>query len=551
MKITIGDYLLKRLSELGIRHVFGVPGDYNLGFLDQILDYTGLEWIGACNELNGAYAADGYARVRGAACMVTTFGVGELSAINGIAGAYSEYVPVIKIVGMPSLSTQERKAIVHHTLGGGDFNVFANMYSQVTQSQALLTKFNAATEIDRVLRDCFIKKRPVYIGIPSDITYHEIEVEDIPLDLSYPKSDTDAVRQAVERTVGLIKCAISPVVIADIGAVRHRMKPLIEELLNKSGIPFATMNLGKGIIDESHPLFLGNYNGDYSSPGVQQRVETSDCIVSIGTVLSDFNTGGFTAKIDVNVTIEIHSNYVQIKHAVYDNMYFKDFLPELAFYLSRVKSSCSSFEKTKLEKYTPKDAPVTQKRFWQRMSGFLKPNSIVVAETGTSMFGGLQMHIPDNTKFIAQTLWGSIGYSVGAVLGTCMADKGRQSILFVGDGSFQLTAQEVSTMIRQKVKPIIFLINNDGYTIERVIHGPTMLYNDIQMWNYAELPHVFGNDIVWTIKVSDENQLEAALAECDKHPEKLRFIEVIMDRDDAPEVLLKIGAACAAANKYK
>ncbi|NGX55327.1 MAG: Indole-3-pyruvate decarboxylase [Chlamydiae bacterium] len=549
MKITIGDYLLKRLKELGIRHVIGVPGDYNLGFLDQIVNYEGLQWIGTCNELNGAYAADGYARINGASCMVTTFGVGELSAINGVGGSYAEYVPVIKIVGMPSLSTQERKAIVHHTLGGGDFNVFADMYSKVTESQALLTKFNAASEIDRVIRDCFIKKRPVYIGIPSDITYHEIEVEDKPLDLSYPKSNPDAIQEAVERVAKLIENSKCPVILADICAIRHSMKPYIDALIDKTGIHFATMNMGKGIINESHPLFIGNYNGDFSTEGVQKRVESSDCIISIGTVLSDFNTGGFTAKLNVNVTLEIHSNYVQIKHSVYPDLYFVDFFPNLTTRLSKTEFS-TKVEKSQSPPYTPREIPITQVRFWQRISDYLEKNCVVIAETGTSMFGSLPMPIPDDTKFIAQTLWGSIGYSVGATLGTCLAAPDRQTLLFVGDGSFQLTGQEVSTMIRQRLKPIIFLINNDGYTIERVIHGPTMIYNDIQMWDYVNLPKIFGNDIIWTTKVSNELELEAALEETKKHPEKLRFIEVIMDRDDSPEILKRIGKACAEANKY-
>lgn len=549
MQITIGDYLLKRLKELGIKHVLGVPGDYNLGFLDQIVNYEGLEWIGTCNELNGAYAADGYARIKGASCMVTTFGVGELSAINGVGGSYAEYVPVIKIVGMPSLSTQERKAIVHHTLGGGDFNVFADMYSKVTESQALLTKFNAASEIDRVIRDCIVKKRPVYIGIPSDITFHKIEVEDKPLDLSYPKSDPGAVQEAVERVAKLIENSKCPVIIADLCAVRHRMKPYIDALIDKTGIHFATMNMGKGIINESHPLFIGNYNGDFSTEGVQKRVESSDCIISIGTVMSDFNTGGFTAKLNVNVTLEIHSNYVQIKHSVYPNLYFVDFFPNLTSRLSKMECT-SRVERSPITPYVPREIPITQARFWQRMSDYLEKNCVVVAETGTSMFGSLPMPIPDDTKFIAQTLWGSIGYSVGAVLGTCLAAPDRQSLLFVGDGSFQLTCQEVSTMIRQKLKPIIFLINNDGYTIERVIHGPTMVYNDIQMWDYANLPKIFGNSIVWTTKVSNELELESALEETKKHPEKLRFIELIMDRDDSPEILKRIGQACAEANKY-
>src|SRR3989338_10737001 len=163
-KITIGDYLLLRLKELGIDDIFGVPGDYNLGFLDQIAAYKGMEWIGTCNELNGAYASYGYARIKGVGALVTTFGVGELSAINGIAGAYAEYVPVVHIVGVPATSIRANKSMVHHTLGDGRFNVFSDMYADITMAQTLLSENNAAAEIDRVLTVCWLKKRPVYIA---------------------------------------------------------------------------------------------------------------------------------------------------------------------------------------------------------------------------------------------------------------------------------------------------------------------------------------------------------------------------------------------------
>ncbi|MEM1243434.1 MAG: alpha-keto acid decarboxylase family protein [Pseudomonadota bacterium] len=548
MRITIGDYLLQRLAELQIKHVFGVPGDYNLGFLDQIVNFNDLNWVGNCNELNAAYAADGYARINGMSALVTTFGVGELSAINGIAGAYAEYVPIVNIVGMPSTITQAQKSLVHHTLGTGDFNVFLQMFTKVTIAQAIINPQNAARQIDRVLQIGFIKKRPVYIGLPSDITYKEIEVELKPLQLAYPKSNLQAVNEAVNRTIGILTNVKKPVFLADICAVRHPMKPHILKLIEKTGIPFATMNMGKGIIDESHPLFLGNYNGDFSSEGVQQRVESSDCIISFGTILSDFNTGGFTTKLSANVTIEIHSNYVQLKHSIYPDLYFADFIPALTAGLKGIKFAEVVTEKT-IPVYTATQEAIKQERFWLRMSEFLQSEDIVLAETGTSLFGSLGIKIPDKVTYICQALWGSIGYSVGSLLGATLAAPDKRVILFVGDGSFQLTAQEVSTMLRYKTKPIIFLINNDGYTIERVIHGPRMTYNDIQMWQYAKLPTMF-NGAVWSTQVKTELELETAINELDKHRQELCFVEIFMDIDDVPEILRKIGIAMAEQNKY-
>src|SRR3990167_1780087 len=547
-KITIGDYLLLRLKELGIDDIFGVPGDYNLGFLDQIAAYKGMEWIGTCNELNGAYASDGYARIKGVGALVTTFGVGELSAINGIAGAYAEYIPIVNIVGVPATSIQDRKSIVHHTLGDGRFTVFSDMYKDVTAAQAILSTTNAASEIDRVLTLCWLKKRPVYIALPSDITFSEIDAPTMPLNLSYPASNRDAVHELVERAGLTLEKSKSPIVLMDICAQRHPMKKLILEFLKVTGLPFATMNMGKAIIDESHPQFIGSYSGDFSTEGVQERVEKSDCIITFGSLMSDFNTGGFTTKIDANATIEIHSYFSRVKQSVYDNTLFLDTIPALTKRVSGYHYK-EQIIKPKQEKSRKYMGTIYHKNFWQHVESYLTKKCIVLAETGTSMFGATQMHMPDGSTYISQCLWGSIGYAVGALLGACVAAPNRQAVLFVGDGSFQLTAQEISTIERHHLRPTIFLLDNDGYTVERLIHGPTMPYNDIQHWNYVDLPKVFGTE-AWSIRVKTEEELERVLLDRKKHAGKMAFITVVMEKMDAPETLIKLGAVVEKANKY-
>ncbi|MCX7125601.1 MAG: thiamine pyrophosphate-binding protein [Gammaproteobacteria bacterium] len=538
-----------RLTELGVSHVFGVPGDYNLGFLDQVVNFSKIEWIGTCNELNGAYATDGYARIKGAGALLTTFGVGELSAINGIAGAYAEYVPIVNIVGIPSTPVREKKSIVHHTLGDGRFTVFSDMYKSITVAQTILNNDNAASEIDRVLTECWLRKRPVYIALPSDVSYLEIEAPKKPLDLSYPKSNKDAVNELVERAAITLEKAKHPVVLIDVCAQKHPMKLLILEFLEKTGIPFATMNMGKAIINESHAQFIGNYNGDFSSDGVQKKVEESDCIITFGSLMSDFNTGSFTAKINVNATIEIHGFHARVKQSVYDNALFCETIPALIHRLStyHYQEKITSVKKIKEEQ--PQEIVICHKRFWNQVSHFLQKKSIILAEAGTSMFGTQQMHMPDDSTYIAQTLWGSIGYTVGALLGVCVAAPDRQAVLFVGDGSFQLTAQEISTMVRHDLTPTIFLLDNDGYTVERVIHGPTMPYNDVQHWDYTQFPKIFGKD-VWSIQVNNEVELKNALVAREKNKDKLAFITVMMEKMDAPEVLIKIGKAVSELNKY-
>ncbi|MFI4919803.1 MAG: alpha-keto acid decarboxylase family protein [Legionellales bacterium] len=546
-KISIADYLLTRLSELGITDIFGVPGDYNLLFLDHIINCPSQSWVGNCNELNAAYAADGYARIRGAAAIVTTFGVGELSAINGIAGSYAEYLPVVNIVGAPATTMQKEGAIMHHTFGTGDFRVFINMFEKISADVAVLDHADKAAEhIDRVLTTCWVKKQPVYISLPSNMVDVEIDAPTQPLPLVYPDSNPDSVAELVSRATQLIRQAKSPVILLDICAARHPMKALIHTLLDQTGLPFATMNMGKAIINESHPGFLGGYSGDLSAPGTQERIEQADCIISFGTIMSDFNTGGFSSSIKASANIEIHSDHVKLKYALYPKVYFNAVLPALIQALAGYHYTEKSSALPRPE-YQPLPLPITQQRFWLNMGQYFKEQDIIIAETGTSMFGVLETPIPDNATVIVQALWGSIGYSVGALLGAALADRSRRTLLFVGDGSFQLTAQELSSVLRHQLCPIVFLLNNAGYTIERVIHGPNMPYNDVQPWQYAELSRIFGEN-VFAVKVSTEQDLAEALLQADKQSDKLCFIEVMMEAGDCPDVLRRLGKACDMKN---
>ncbi|MCP3966969.1 MAG: alpha-keto acid decarboxylase family protein [Lentisphaerae bacterium] len=547
-KLPLAEYLLLRLRELNIDHIFGVPGDYNLSFLDKIVEYPDIEWVGNCNELNAAYAADGYARVRGAAALVTTFGVGELSAINGLAGAFSEHIPLVSIVGMPSSSTQHAHVIVHHTLGNTDFRVFAEMAGKITCGQAILNKSNAVNAINELLIRAVRYKRPVYLGIPSDMFMTELETEITPLKLETPKSDPNALDEAANAAAELIMQSRRPVMLIDLDSERFNMKYLIKEFLEATNFPAVTRPMGKGVLDESYTNFLGFDCGDFSAPELRARLESSDCVVSVGTKQSDFNTGNFTSTLNLNTVIDIQSNHVRVRHAVFDNVFYSDFLMYLKDKINK-KIDTEKLPHPDIIKYKAENRQLSQERFWQRAADFIKSDSILVCETGTSLFGIFQQKLPENIKFIGQALWASIGYSVGAALGAAVAAPKKDVVLFVGDGSLQLTAQAISTMLRLKLNPIIFVINNDGYTVERLIHGAHQPFNDIMNWQYTKLPETFNGES-WTVRVSTETELEKALSEIHEHRDKLRMVEVVMDKFDAPELLEKIGGACADLNRY-
>ncbi|MDW9210467.1 indolepyruvate decarboxylase [Bacillus thuringiensis serovar toumanoffi] len=545
---TVSTYLLDRLHELGIEHIFGVPGDYNLAFLDDVVAHENLKWIGNCNELNAAYAADGYARIKGIAALITTFGVGELSAINGIAGSYAENVPVIKITGTPPTKVMENGAIVHHTLGDGKFDHFSNMYREITVAQTNVTPEHAAEEIDRVLRACWNEKRPVHINLPIDVYNKPINKPTEPILYKQILSNKEALDKMLLHATSKIKNAKKPVILADFEVDRFHAKENLHQFVEKTGFPIATLNMGKGIFPEKHPQFIGVYTGDVSSPYLRKRIDESDCIISIGVKLTDTITGGFTQGFTKEQVIEIHPYTVKIIDKKYGPVVMKDVLQQLSDVIEHRNEETLDIKPfiseslSITEEFNPKEQMITQKRFWQQIYHFLHENDILIAEQGTPFFGSATIPLPNNTTYVAQPLWGSIGYTLPALLGTQLANLSRRNILVIGDGSFQLTVQELSTILRQNLKPIIFLINNNGYTVERAIRGQNQPYNDIQMWDYTKLTNVFGTEEKsQTFKVENETELAEVLTNITFNKNQLIFIEVIMSQSDQPELLAKLG----------
>ncbi|PEY65006.1 indolepyruvate decarboxylase [Bacillus thuringiensis] len=545
---TVSTYLLDRLHELGIEHIFGVPGDYNLAFLDDVVAHENLKWIGNCNELNAAYAADGYARIKGIAALITTFGVGELSAINGIAGSYAENVPVIKITGTPPTKVMENGAIVHHTLGDGKFDHFSNMYREITVAQTNVTPEHAAEEIDRVLCACWNEKRPVHINLPIDVYNKPINKPTEPILYKPILSNKEALDKMLLHATSIINNAKKPVILADFEVDRFHAKENLHQFVEKTGFPIATLSMGKGIFPEKHPQFIGIYTGDVSSPYLRKRIDESDCIISIGVKLTDTITGGFTQGFTKEQVIEIHPYTVKIIDKKYGPVVMKDVLQQLSDVIEHRNEETLDIKPfiseslSITEEFNPKEQMITQKRFWQQIYHFLHENDILIAEQGTPFFGSATIPLPNNTTYVAQPLWGSIGYTLPALLGTQLANLSRRNILVIGDGSFQLTVQELSTILRQNLKPIIFLINNNGYTVERAIRGQNQPYNDIQMWDYTKLTNVFGTEEKsQTFKVENETELAEVLTNITFNKNQLIFIEVIMSQSDQPELLAKLG----------
>ncbi|KAI1319588.1 putative pyruvate decarboxylase [Xylariaceae sp. FL0255] len=558
--VHVAEYLFTRLHQLGIRSIHGVPGDYNLVALDYIPG-AGLQWVGNANELNAAYAADGYARVNGVGAIVTTFGVGELSAVNGIAGAYSEMVPVVHIVGCPSTLSQRSGMILHHTLGNGDFNVFANMSANISCAVAkLVDPSEIATQIDHTLRECLLRSRPVYMMLPTDMVEKDIEGERLAtsIDLSESTNDPEKEKYVVDVILGYLHAAKNPVILLDACAIRHRVLAEVRALIDKTKLPVFVTPMGKGAIDETHVCYGGVYAGSASSPAIKDMVEGSDFVLSVGSLKSDFNTAGFSYRMSQLNTIDLHSDHCVVRYSEYSGVKMRGVLQKITerVDVSKLKVAAAPPKYETAEPRGSGDGPILQDWFWPRISSYLREKDIVVTETGTANFGIWETRFPSGVTALSQVLWGSIGYAVGACQGAALAAKDagdkRRTILFEGDGSLQLTAQEIATMVKHNLDVTIFIICNDGYTIERFIHGMTASYNDVPTWKYRDLGLVFGGSdkTVKSYAVRTPDELDSLLADQDFASTRpgLKLVELYMGREDAPRALKMVGEASAKNN---
>lgn len=531
MMMPVGEFLLRRLREAGVGHSFGVPGDFNLELLQQVEDSGTLEWIGTCNELNASYAADGYARLNGLAALIVTQAVGALSAINGVAGSCAEHVPVICVCGSIPLRSIERGLGMHHTMADGTWDRFLNAYAQVTAAQARLTLDNAATEIDRLIRTAWRRKLPVYMELPSDIAYLDIEVPSAPLMLDEQPGDPERLRSCAAAIAGRLSEAKSPAILVDLDADRFGAAGEVMGLAEKMQLPVAVVAPAKGVIDETFPYYAGIYNGRSSQPHVRKTIEKSDCLLDIGYRPIDLTSGGFTASLPAS-TIHVRGRSADVGRDNYQAVMLKEVLRGVIDAVPQVTDRATRpHVPAQATADHDRSAKLTQAAYWEAIQGYIRAGDVLIAEDGTS-YGAVGLDLPPNCTFVSQAVWGSTGYTVGSLLGTLTAAPHRRHLLFVGDGSFQMTAQELSTMLRHHYKPVIFLINNGGYTVERCHLGKTSRYNDVATWAYADLPKVFHpGTTARSFVVKTVEDLRQALSAPN---DTLIFIESIMDPYDAP-----------------
>jgi TPP-dependent 2-oxoacid decarboxylase len=531
---TIGDYLIARLHALGVGHVFGIPGDYVLGFYDQLVA-SELKVVTTCDEQGAGFAADAYARIRGLGVVCVTYCVGGLKVANSTAGAFAEKSPVVVISGAPGMKEREKNPLLHHKVR--EFDTQRKVFEQLTVASAVLSDPQTAfQEIDRVLHAVLRYKRPVYLELPRDMVARPGIKHHSPTQF-HETSDPAALAEALGEAVAMINAARQPVILADVEVHRFGLQEMLLKLIEKGNIPFASTILGKSVMSEQHPLCLGVYEGAMGRDDVRAYVESSDCVIMLGTFMTDINLGIYTARLDPARSISATSEKLSIRYHTFEDVRFKDFMRGLiAADLRRRESDTHPHPEEEPEFRVEPRAKLTVKRLFQRLDAFLSDETIVIVDVGDALFGGADLFIHRRTEFLGPAYYASMGFAVPAAIGAQLANPSLRPLVIVGDGAFQMTGLEIATALRLRLNPIILVLNNAGYGTERQIHdGP---YNDILPWEYSKIPEVLGGGRGFVARTEDE--LDSALLAARADSAQFSIIDARLDPLDRSPALERL-----------
>lgn len=554
MEYTVGHYLATRLTQLGLNHVFAVAGDYNLSLLDEMAKDSNLEQVYCCNELNCGFAAEGYARSRIMGASVVTFSVGAFSAFNAAGGAFAENLPMLLISGAPNNNDYGSGHILHHTMGYSDYRYQIEMAKQVTcVAVSIAHASEAPCLIDHAIRHALRNRKPAYIEISCNIASAPCPPPGpITAITKSLVSDAGTLKVAAEACLKALNKSKNPVIVIGGKARSAGGEKQIVELADKLGCAVTTMAQAKGFFPEEHAQYVGTYWGEISAPGVENLVAQSDCRIYIGAVFNDYSTVGWTCQVTGENDLFISPHHVRVGKNEFSGIYLDDFL---AIFAPMVQKNPTSLEQYRAKGIKPTQTPaapaeaeLTVVELCRQIQGIIDNKTTLFLETGDSWFHGMHFNLPNGARVESEMQWGHIGWSVPSMFGYAVSEPDRRNIMMVGDGSFQLTAQEVCQMIRQKLPVIIILINNRGYTIEVKIHdGP---YNRVKNWDYAGLINVFnaedGKGL--GLKAKNGGELAEAMKKALTNKEGPTLIEVAIDPQDCSPDLVVWGKRVQTAN---
>ena len=535
--VSVGQYLIRRLCEYGVRDVFGIPGDYVLAFYDM-MEKSPLRLIGCTREDCAGFAADAYARVNGIGAVCVTYCVGGLSLCNSIAGAYAEKSPVVVISGAPGLGERVNNPLLHHKVK--DFQTQADVFRRLCGAEAELNDPNAAfRRIDRVLEHVARYKRPGYIELPRDMV-GVVPEGAYTTSVRPTASDPEALAEAVAEAAGRVAAARSPVIIADVEIHRFGLQDKLLALAEGAGIPMVSTILGKSVVSERHPLFAGLYEGAMGREEVTQFVESSDCVILLGAFMTDINFGLNTAHLDLTRCIDATSERLRISHHQYDSVLLADFLDGLIGAGLKVPPrTLPTRPGTYSEVYQLQaDAPLTISRLISRLNQSLDESIVVIADIGDALFASSDLVIHRQTEYLAPAYYTSMGFAVPAALGVMVARPELRPIVLVGDGAFQMTGMELSSVVRYGFHPIVIVLDNCGYGTERWLHAADHAFNDVHPWHYFKLPELLGGGTGYEVR--SEGDFDRALRQALADRSGFSLIHVHLDPQDASQAMVRL-----------
>ena len=534
-QLTIGDYLLKKLKNYGINHIFGIPGDYVVQFFEMI-EQSPIQHIGTTREETAGFAADAYARTNGMGTACVTYGVGGLSMINAVTAAYAEKSPLVVISGGPGIKERTEGALLHHK--GKNFYTQQRIYEEITVASALLDEpFTAFNEIDRVLDAVYWHKRPGYIELPRDMVSIHGAIQQRPSTGEH-YSDPEILDAALVNAISFINESDNPIILAGVELHRFEFRDKLLRLAEEKQIPVVTTLLGKSVMPEAHPLYLGIYGGAMGRTEITTLVETSDCLIILGAFMTDVNLGIYTANLARSRSISATSDKITVCYSTYEDVVFEDFLDGLCApqLIKRPKVNLEWVLEVSEPFVMVPDQALTVQRLFQQLNLFLHDDLTVIPDVGDSLWGAADLRLPEQTEFISLAYYTSMGFAIPAAIGAQLSKPNSRPLVIVGDGAFQMTGTELSTTIRYGLNPIIIVLNNKGYgTMRPLVEGH---FNDVENWHYTRFPELLGAGSAYSVRTEGEfdTAMKAALTET----EHFVLIEVEIDKLDISPALSRL-----------
>lgn len=530
--MTLNEFIFKVIENLGAKHTFGIPGDFALP-LYATQENTNIEGIICTHEPNAVFAADAYARVSGLGVVLTTYGAGALNMINPVAMAYAEKSPIVVISGAPEQQMKQESRFIHHLVR--DYQTQLRVFNEICVEAVCIQSIETACkDILSAFNTAMLEQQPAYIEVPRNLMNETIPnpIELSKNELTQSLSDPESLQEAVREITSMIKQRKKPIIHAGIGVRRYRLKKQLETWSERFSIPVVTSVLAKGAFSEGHPNFRGMYMGDMGSSETRDILAESDCVIQIGMIESDVNTGFWTGMAKKSQSIVIDPHKIRVSHHYYDNVYIGDLVESLANEKNSEASSLKPMVTPPKKPTVSQTSEITPITIAETLNRLDLNNYHVLCDIGDSWFIGLELRA---NSFMAPGYYASMGFAVPGAVGAGLGHPEKRNLVLVGDGAFQMTGNEIATLQRLKIPTTVILINNKSYKMLESFDKPRTYY-DLNNWNYVQFSEALHCKGIQVDSLEGFNQ-QLKLAE--GHP-GVSLIEVLISKDQHPPIMGRI-----------